>query len=46
MKIDYEKLIEICKKEGCYCPKEYEVRISEAKTPMWLRLWFGIRYMR
>ncbi len=40
---NYEKLKKQCKKIGCFCPPEYEVRAKEANSSVWLRLWFKIK---
>jgi hypothetical protein len=32
---------ELCLKEGCYCPPDYERAGIIANTPLWLRLWFA-----
>jgi hypothetical protein len=36
----YEKLQLECERVGCSCPKEHEVLLAEANTPLYLRIWF------
>lgn len=43
---EYNKLKELCKKEGCFCPPEHIVYLEEANTNLYLRIWFALNHKK
>ena len=40
---DYNQLADECEKAGCYYPKRYELAMSIANAPMYLRVYFRMK---
>ncbi len=42
-KKEYELCKEACKREGCFCPEDYDFHNIVANTPMFIRAYFYLK---